>query len=97
MAQNSCAIETRKAQDIQAHPRSDSISRTHVGRGGGGNFVRVNREDKPKLVPGATGESAVDSDSSGDEAAVKEGGRERRGSTVNKLKGKVMGALGMKS
>lgn len=83
MAANSCAIETRKAQDVEApKPRRESFNRMHVGRGGGGNFVKVD-----ETVPG---ESAI-SDESGEESEKGRSSPKPKG-----LRGKVMGALGLK-
>ena len=45
MAKNTDPAEARKAQDVVAHPRRESASSTHIGRGGAANVFKPSKED----------------------------------------------------
>jgi len=45
MAKNTDPEDARRAQDVVAHPRQESVTDTHVGRGGAANIFKPSDED----------------------------------------------------
>jgi hypothetical protein len=52
MAKNSDPETTRRAQDVVAHPRTETGNDTHVGRGGAANVFRPSSEERGRTVEG---------------------------------------------
>ncbi|TVY88100.1 hypothetical protein LAWI1_G005888 [Lachnellula willkommii] len=61
MAKNDDPEEARRAQDVVGHPRRESTSETHVGRGGAANVFKPSPEEIAKAKTGnAKWEGAVE-------------------------------------
>jgi hypothetical protein len=52
MAKNSDPETARRAQDVVAHPRTETGNDTHVGRGGAANVFRPSGEEGGKTPEG---------------------------------------------
>jgi hypothetical protein len=52
MAKNSDPETARRAQDVVAHPRTETGSDTHVGRGGAANVFRPSEEEAGRVAEG---------------------------------------------
>ncbi|TVY26085.1 hypothetical protein LHYA1_G004284 [Lachnellula hyalina] len=61
MAKNDNPEEARRAQDVVGHPRRESTSSTHVGRGGAANIFKPSAEEIAKAkTDNAKWESALE-------------------------------------
>ncbi|CZT49974.1 uncharacterized protein RSE6_10883 [Rhynchosporium secalis] len=67
MAKNDSAEEARRAQDVVGHPRRESASNTHIGRGGAANIFKPSAADLEKAKKeNGKWESAIGDDKSDD-------------------------------
>lgn len=79
MTKNNSALDARRAQDVEAAPRRESHSNTHIGRGGAANVFRPSPEEVVKMkADSRKWESAVGDERSVDKEREEERERERK-------------------
>jgi hypothetical protein len=87
MAKNSDPETARRAQDVVAHPRTETGNETHVGRGGAANVFRP--AEGEGRTPDAEGERRVEAE----KGAAREAGTPRDTGLADRGKGWLSGVI----